>query len=127
MMRRNSMLLSAAALLLAVGGCYSARWKPTESEPLHTVMQSSKGQQISGYIDAEGTYHKFEGTVRLLGDDSLEFQHPAEPAQGLTREHPAVRMALHRSQVKTLSVMRISPGKTFVAVIGITVLAVAVL
>jgi hypothetical protein len=118
-------LVTLAAFFVQITACTSVRTDSTA-----TVLERDKhvrepeGVAVAGYVTADGVAHTFDGRVSLQADGSLRFVPD-------TDEKPAAKpkeaFTLAQDQVATLSVKRINPVKTTLAVIGGVVAVYAVI
>jgi hypothetical protein len=124
------------AIAVAFAGCSSSRSVLVSEELARPDSRLERGdwQGISGYVTRNGTFHVFDGYVRVLPPDSLEFyKRHRDPGTGYvkapSRKQPTGLPGTHvlpRESVSTLYVKRLNAAKTTYSVIGVTLLAAAV-
>jgi hypothetical protein len=125
-------MLVACLLILGLAGCATTsqvRLKD-EIERLDSRVNSYRGQAVAGYVDAAAFYHEFDGFVRIVPGDSLEFVRAVpgavpgtSPVWADLKGHP---FRLPRDRVSTIFIRHIDPLRTTLAVIGTTVLVLGV-
>jgi hypothetical protein len=72
---RTLFLVMAAMLMTLFSGCSSVRTKSTTElvADAESDIHSGQGQRVTGYVDATGAHHPFDGYVRLVPPDQLAF------------------------------------------------------
>lgn len=116
---QRAILVVGWALLLpqlaALAGCSTVRIYPLEEAcARHKYLRQESGQKIAGFSLAGEPYVPYNGTVRAVGADSLEFRLPAIPfswghdefaAQPADEGERVLRVA--RSEVESLGVVEL--------------------
>lgn len=127
---RFAIVAIGVALAAVTGsGCYSTRENALVGvlEKPESGIQTRHGQPIAGFTTADGRYREFDGRVRVIAGDSLEFFRDYHPG-GLTERPPSENRLVHaRSDVATIFTKELNPAKTILATIGITVLVAGIL
>ena len=117
------------ACLLLVAGCSASHRETVQSQldRPDSALRERSGQGVSGFTDATGQYHKFDGRARLLAGDSLEFSAAgfrASPWSGPGRS--VARLVIPRDSVSMIYITRVDPFRTTLAVIGATAAIVGI-
>jgi len=121
----NRRLLSALTLVaflpLAIG-CSSTRTTSMQDDASEAerMLGSGKPVDVSAVIDRTGKRHEWEGTVRLVSPDVLEFSREAYTGQ------PAKTVRLARQDVQAFESTHFSGGKTTLLVVGTLAAFIAV-
>ena len=78
--RRLISLMVLLTFLPAATGCSSSRPDRIRTEPVEGSIPLASGRslQITGFTDTAGAYHTWDGTVRAVGEEQLEFRRSGE-------------------------------------------------
>ena len=117
-------LVVTCLLILGLAGCATTshvRLKDEIERP-DSHVNSRRGQNVTGYVDAAAIYHKLDGFVRIVPGDSLEFVSLAPSSSDLSADLQRHPFRLPRDSVSTILIRHVDPLRTTLAVIGTTVL-----
>jgi hypothetical protein len=126
---KSSLSALVPACLLLVSACSVSHRETVQSQlgRPDTALRKESGQTVSGFTDAMGRYHKFDGRIRLIPGDSLEFIGPAlKPSPWTVPTRPDTRLVIPRDSVSTIYMTKTDPLRTTFAVIGGAAAALAI-
>jgi len=103
------------------GGCTALHRVPVRPEITSDVraLQTPSGMAIIGYQTADGIFHRYRGWVRLVGPDTLLFDHRGSAAWSEQESEGRDSFRLARDQVPSLLYRSGDTGKSGVVLLGV--------
>ena len=106
---------------VAAGGCTSLHRVPVRPEITRDVraLESPSGMAITGYQTSDGIFHRYRGWARLVGPDTLVFDHHGSAAWSEQESEGHDSFRLPRDQVPSLLYRSGDTGKSGVVLLGV--------